>query len=336
MPWGPRKGKGGLLLVGACAGGFFTDCGHREAEPAPGATPSTLAAAPASSVRAVPAAVAARPYAKDYDFTTDWFTGNIPVWEQVLAPFKGKPGVSYLEIGLWEGRSALWVLENILTHPTARLTGIDVFTGEVKQRYLANLRLSGFANKATTIVGPSQQELRKLPLASFDIVYVDGSHAADDVLADAIQSWEVLKPGGILIFDDYRCSGYTTQLPLELLPMAAIDVFVMSHRHSLELVRRDYQMIVRKIVNPCAAQTVPGLAAYFCSTMGPYFYDWQARTLHRQDGSRVELTAAERTLLESHGRGWRFVLEDETPALDQKPELRALLDRLGIAQAGRR
>jgi len=336
MPWGPRKWKGGLLLVGACAGGFFTDCGHREAEPAPGATPSTLAAAPAGTVPAVPAALAARPYAKDYDFTTDWFTGNIPVWQQVLAPFKGKPGVSYLEIGLWEGRSALWVLENILTHPTARLTGIDVFTGEVKQRYLANLRLSGFANKATTIVGPSQEEVRKLPLASFDIVYVDGSHAAGDVLADAIQSWAVLRPGGLLIFDDYKWSGYSTVLPLELRPGAAIDVFVLSQRHSLELVQRGYQMIARKITNPCAVQKLPGLAAYFCSPIGPYLYDWEGRTLRRQDGSRVELTPEERALLESRERGWSLALKDETSALDQKPELRALLDRLGIAQAGPR
>lgn len=58
---------------------------------------------------------ATEPAAKPYKFTEDWFSGNIPLWTEVLAPFKGKPDIHYLEIGVWEGRSAIWVLENILT-----------------------------------------------------------------------------------------------------------------------------------------------------------------------------------------------------------------------------
>ena len=38
---------------------------------------------------------------------------------------------------------------------------------------------------------------------SFDLVYVDGSHLAADVLQDAVLSFRLLRSGGLLIFDDY-------------------------------------------------------------------------------------------------------------------------------------
>ena len=44
-------------------------------------------------------------YRREYDFSQNWFTRNIPLWGTVLEPFQGRPGVSYLEVGLYEGRS---------------------------------------------------------------------------------------------------------------------------------------------------------------------------------------------------------------------------------------
>jgi Methyltransferase domain len=99
-----------------------------------------------------------------YDFTGDWFSWNIPVWEKVLSPYKGKAGVRYLEIGAYEGRSAVWMLENVLTNPTASLTAIDIFDGSYERRYHENIERSGSAGKTTTIKGPSQVEARKLPM----------------------------------------------------------------------------------------------------------------------------------------------------------------------------
>ena len=69
----------------------------------------------------------AHPYQKEYNFTSDWFTPHIPIWEKVLSPLKGKPDIRYLEIGVFEGRSSLWIAENILTHPSSHLTVIDPF-----------------------------------------------------------------------------------------------------------------------------------------------------------------------------------------------------------------
>ena len=145
-------------------------------------------------------------YTKDYDFSLDdtfnGFIVQIPIWAKVLHAFKGKPDIHYLEIGVNQGRSAMWMLENILTHPTAKLTGIDLFPEgtDFKEKYCNNLKLSGYAQKATTITGFSQIQLRNLPLNSFDIIYVDGDHRAAGVLADAVLSWDLLKPGGVPYF----------------------------------------------------------------------------------------------------------------------------------------
>ena len=160
-------------------------------------------------------------YSKHYDFSFDntfiAFIGKITLWNNLLSSFKGKPDIHYLEIGVNQGRSAIWVLENILTDPSATLTGIDIFpdgTG-LKERYLSNLKLSVAAHKTTTIEGFSQVELRKLPLNSFDIIYIDGDHRAKSVLADAVLSFDLLKNGGILIFGDYLW--FAKHKPLNLL-----------------------------------------------------------------------------------------------------------------------
>ena len=184
-------------------------------------------------------------YLQDYEFTSDWFTLHIPVWEAALSSFQGVPDIRYLEIGLYEGRSALWMLENILTHPTARMTGLDVFEGPLKERYFANISLSGAADKVTTIIDYSQVALRKLPLDSFDIVYIDGSHDENDVFEDAALSWRLLKEGGILIFDDYRhvaCFRHNNVA----FPKVAIDAFYRSFKRQLEVIHNSSQLLLRK------------------------------------------------------------------------------------------
>jgi hypothetical protein len=61
---------------------------------------------------------------------------------------------------------------------------------------------------------------------------------------DAMMSWELLKPGGMLIFDDYR---WEEQRPLGRRPRLAIDLFLKSHSDKYQLVHKDYQVAVRKL-----------------------------------------------------------------------------------------
>ena len=103
------------------------------------------------------------------------------------------------------------MLENVLTHPTSSLTAVDIFfemdgvySAQLEQRYQDNVALAGAADRSTTLVGWSQEKLRELPLYSYDIVYVDASHRAPQVLEDLILVHRLLKVGGLLILDDYR------------------------------------------------------------------------------------------------------------------------------------
>lgn len=206
------------------------------------------------------------------EFTIDWFTHTIPLWEQSLAGFRGRSGLRYLEIGVYEGRSLLWMLDNVLTAEDARATGIDPFLEPgTEERFRANLAKSGHGEKVELIVGYSQIEMKRLEPDSYDVIYVDGSHTADDVLADAVLSWQLLRVGGLVIFDDYRWSGTggpgRRPLPAELRPQVAVDAFVTAYRNEVEIVHRGYQMILRKQNSRCPSK-------WDCSPIGPYLYLW--------------------------------------------------------------
>lgn len=65
-------------------------------------------------------------------FTQDWFSKNIPVWERLFAPLKGRPNLQILEIGSFEGRSACWLLEHVLTGEGAGIDCVDTFMGSME------------------------------------------------------------------------------------------------------------------------------------------------------------------------------------------------------------
>lgn len=72
------------------------------------------------------------------DFSCDWTTGNIPVWANILHEHRHR-AVRVLEIGSWEGRSALFFLNYL---PKAYIVCIDPFAGNVEHQqneYFARL-----------------------------------------------------------------------------------------------------------------------------------------------------------------------------------------------------
>ena len=239
-------------------------------------------------------------YQRAYEFQEwpDMFGHNVPVWKELLASFAGKPGVSYLEIGVWEGRSALWMLENILTSPSASATVIDIVATE---RWVKNLELSGRRESVKMIVASSHKALRALDRESFDIVYIDGSHRAADVLGDAVLSWELLKSGGIMIFDDYCLDGSDIgpdgeALPLELVPKAAIDAFLLTYGPKLEILHRYYQVAVRK--RGALSCETEGRNCLILEIGPTWVCFWNRPNLHKRDSKEVvELNEAEHSLL---------------------------------------
>jgi len=64
------------------------------------------------------------------------------------------------------------------------------------------------------------------------IWFIGGSHNAEDVLADAILSWNLLKENGILIFDDFELEVFKEPYNN---PRLAIDSFLNCHAFEIEV-----------------------------------------------------------------------------------------------------
>ncbi len=177
-------------------------------------------------------------------FSVDWVTYNVDVWVELLGHLKDKPNLRYLEIGVYEGRSTAWMMNNIFTSPTSHITVVDIFPGEAEERFVANLKIAAdYKGELNVLKGPSQSILKNLPENSFDVIYVDGDHTAPGVLADAVLAWSLLKEGGILIFDDYEMRLDLDELDL---PKVSVDAFVYIYQDQLEVLHYFYQYIVRK------------------------------------------------------------------------------------------
>lgn len=221
-----------------------------------------------------------------YHFSTDFLTGFISVWESVLKRYKGLPNLRFLEIGTFEGRSAIWMLENVLTHPSSKLTLCDTFVHDTEYILKHNLKESGQEKRTEIIKTPSCEALRKLPLDTFDIIYIDGSHLAKNALSDIVLSWDLLKTNGIMIIDDYNLVYRNTDLEYRLdelfRPKIAVDVFLYVRRDDIKILHKDYQVIICK--QPCIEKSEElGFYSPLGNPAGAYQYDWVTRRLLNSD-----------------------------------------------------
>ncbi|MGC4093802.1 MAG: class I SAM-dependent methyltransferase [Polyangiaceae bacterium] len=186
-----------------------------------------------------------------FSITQDWFSGNIAVWQRLFAELSHKPGLRCLEIGSYEGLSACWLLENVLTHETSRIICIDPFDApgqlQAERHFDRNVAATGLSHKLTKLKGFSKQALPLLAGSRFDIAYIDGSHHPTHVLEDALAVWPLLEPGALLVFDDYELgASYPPELAREADPKPGIDAFLRFVTGQYREVERGYQLAIRK------------------------------------------------------------------------------------------
>lgn len=190
-------------------------------------------------------------------FSHTWFDGSIPVWVRLLSGLRSarKPA-QILEIGSWEGRSTVFLLGHF---PDCRLTAIDTWEGgdeykdfsalsALEQRFDANV--AAFGDRVTKMKGLSSVALAQIASnrrECFDLIYVDGSHFADDVMLDAVFAWRLLRQDGIMIFDDYlwRFERYGW----EKNPGKAVNLFLRLNKGDFELLHAGYQLAIRKTIS---------------------------------------------------------------------------------------
>ena len=138
-------------------------------------------------------------------------------WYEILPldDYKNKP-IKYLEIGSFYGGNIISVAENYGSHTESELYCIDPYIdydeypeykGKQQQIYTSFLKNIEPYKNIKHIRGFSHKEISKFEDEFFDIIYLDGNHEPDFVLEDAVLSFRKLKPGGILIFDDFGWHG---------------------------------------------------------------------------------------------------------------------------------
>ena len=194
-------------------------------------------------------------------FTSDWFTNAIVNFDYITNYInKEKQIDSILEIGSHEGRSACWMLENMLSD-TGTMTCIDPFADRpvtafaedsipedrtIETRFRANIAEVKGANQTVNVmVDLSFSALAQLIVAKqqYDFIYVDGTHHADEVLADAVMCFGMLRSGGVMLFDDYLWEDDPRHLGR---CKASIDAFVNMFYDRLKLGLVNYQLAIVK------------------------------------------------------------------------------------------
>ena len=185
-------------------------------------------------------------------FTNDWFQITakdnfekyLPSFDLVTEDYK----LNFLEIGCYEGRASVWLMENT----KAKLTVIDTFKGSKEHdaqfestlidRFIDNTKK--YEERIIIMEGASQDLLKGQSKNSYDFIYVDGSHQASDVLEDAVLAFPLLMDNGIMIFDDYT---WGAGMNPHDIPATGINAFLDVYRNKIEILEINSQVIIRKL-----------------------------------------------------------------------------------------
>lgn len=161
--------------------------------------------------------------------------------------------IQYLEIGVCEATNVIDVLKSYCVHPESVIHCVDPWTeydeypeykGRIQtlyQRAMGKIQSSRQAHKFKIYRDFSDNIVPTFPDNYFDIIFIDGNHQTEFVYRDGVMSFEKVKNGGFLIFDDY--SGNWPQT------VVGIDKFLSEYKDKLStpLTSNYGQLFVQKL-----------------------------------------------------------------------------------------
>lgn len=175
--------------------------------------------------------------------------------------FGGMPE-TVVEIGVYQGYFTIGMTHTIApTKPSYKHYCIDPFTNSpdlepdmIEKAYECfqhNLNKTPYAKNIEFIRKNSWDGLLELINRGVkaDLIYVDGNHTAPVVLQDLVLSYEILKPGGVMLCDDSVTWG--EEFKLQDTPRLAIDSFIQCFWGKIRVLvlPNSYQTAFTKIDN---------------------------------------------------------------------------------------
>jgi hypothetical protein len=190
-------------------------------------------------------------------FSHDWFSDKLWSWHEILAPYRDS-NVRILEVGAFEGRSVVFLAEYL---PKSLIVAIDYFA--IKKGWTSTQGITLSQDTEISFdhnVLSYGDRIRKIPMesarglsllvaerAKFEIIYIDASHTAGDVLADALLAWRLLEIGGLMIFDDFLLDVcHWDEGPVG----PGVIWFLKIVSGSYDWVHAGWQVVVRKTAEP--------------------------------------------------------------------------------------
>lgn len=177
------------------------------------------------------------------EFKYDWFTPIRPTMERFVAT----ESKFILEIGSFEGLSARFFCERC---PEVLLTCVDHFKGGedqqglelvgLKERFLKNI--DEYRTRIWLVEEDSWAAWHRMHTDFYDVIFVDGSHIAGDVLNDLCQAYRCAKPGGLILADDYSWENHRPDCP-----RVAIDAFIRCFAGRIAVLHIDRVAVMRKL-----------------------------------------------------------------------------------------
>jgi predicted O-methyltransferase YrrM len=133
--------------------------------------------------------------------------------EFIAALCRGERPAATLEVGMARGLSTLFILGAIAEAGMARPgchVVMDPFQGSLYYNAaLRTLRENGLVHLVEFYAEPSGLVLPRLVAEGrrFDFIFIDGDHRFDGVFVDFFFAHQLLRPGGLMVFDDPELDG---------------------------------------------------------------------------------------------------------------------------------